>query len=636
MGGNEMLKEKLDNLPKQPGVYIMKNKKRETIYVGKARSLRNRVRQYFTTAGQATPKVRAMMQHVTDFETIITDTEVEALILECNLIKENRPKYNVLLRDDKSYPYIKITHKESFPRVFKTRQITKDGSRYFGPYTDVGALNETLELIRQLFPIKQCNKKISKNSGKIDRPCLNFHLRQCLGPCQGKVHKEEYQEMIRQVTLLLDGKENKLLNELEQKMKQAAEKMQFEKAALFRDQWSALQKVTEKQKMDRGKALDQDVIALVRGNQESCVQVFSVRDGKIINQHHHFLKGEEQEESSKILASFLKLYYDNAPYIPMELLMAEEPADKELIEHWLTEKKGRKTNIKTPQRGEKRKLVELVQKNANILIEQREKTRRKKESERIQALQEIAGTIKLQQPPLLIEAIDISTTAGTEPVGVMVVFKEGIPCKSGYRRFKIRSVTTPDDPGSIYEVVKRRFQRGLKEAQEIADGKKEIDTSSFAYFPDLLLVDGGVGQVSAALRALKECGVSIPVAGMVKDDRHRTSALLYDGTKYDLRNYKETWRLLSKIQDEVHRFAVDFHRQRRSKALTESELDSIAGIGEKSRHRLLEHFKGIQNLKKATYDEIKAVEGINNKQAEAVYHYFHKNDYNDEKEVKQG
>ncbi|RQD67375.1 MAG: excinuclease ABC subunit UvrC [Tindallia sp. MSAO_Bac2] len=616
------LEEKLDHLPQQSGVYLMKDRLQEIIYVGKARNLRNRVRQYFTAAGQSTPKVKAMMQHVVDFETMITDTEVEALILECNLIKENRPKYNVLLRDDKSYPYIKITWQEEYPRVFKTRKIIRDGSQYFGPYTDVGALNETLELIRQLFPVKTCNKKVNSKTGKIERPCLNYHLRQCLGPCQGNVYKDEYNEMIQEVVLLLDGKENRLINQLEEKMKVAAEEMNFEKAALYRDQWDALKKVTEKQKMDSGKTLDQDVIALESGRTESCVQVFSVRDGKIVKQHHHFLKGEEEENIPTIIASFIKLYYDNAPFIPGELLMAHAPEDEKLIEKWLTEKRGRKVSIKMPQRGDKRKLVELVQKNARLLIDQREKARLKKESDRLKTLTELGELTGLIQPPGRIEAVDISQTAGTEPVGVLIVYEDGVPHKRSYRRFKINTITGPDDTGSIREVMRRRFKRGLKEAEEIRDGSKEPETAGFALLPDLILVDGGVGQVSATLQVLEELNLQIPVAGMVKDDRHRTRSLYFDGENFDLKEKKNLWRFITTIQDEVHRFAIDFHRQRRSKALTGSELENIPGIGEKSRHRLLDYFKGIQNIKEATIQEIKEVEGIGQKQAEAVHSYF--------------
>ncbi len=622
MGDGMNLEEKLDNLPQQSGVYLMKDSRKEIIYVGKARNLRNRVRQYFTAAGHYTPKVKAMMQHVKDFETVVTDTEVEALILECNLIKENRPKYNVLLRDDKSYPYMKITWQEDYPRVSKTRRVLRDGAQYFGPYTDVGALNETLELIRQLFPVKTCNKKISAKTGKVERPCLNYHLRQCMGPCQGQVFKEDYHEMIKEVVLLLDGREFKLLRQLEAKMKKAAKSMDFEKAALYRDQWSALQKVTEKQKMDMGNTLDQDVIALESGTTESCVQVFSVRDGKIVKQHHHFLKGDKEEKASAVLASLIKLYYDNAPFIPGELLTPSEPEDREVIEEWLGQKRGKKVSIKVPQRGEKKKLVELVQKNALLLIEQREKARIKKDTERQNVLIELAELTGLDQPPVWIEAVDISTTAGTEPVGVLIVFQEGEPFKSGYRRFKIQNVSGPDDTGSMREVIERRFRRGLEEARQISEGLKTMENSKFAVFPDLILVDGGAGQVSTTVKVLKEFNLSIPVAGMVKDDRHRTRGIYFDGETFELKNRKSLWRFVTAIQDEVHRFAIDFHRQRRSKALTKSELDGIPGVGEKTRRKLLDHFRGMQGLKTATVHEMMEVEGIGEKQAETIRNYF--------------
>lgn len=622
MGDKMNLDEKLANLPQQSGVYLMKNSRKEIIYVGKARNLRNRVRQYFTVAGQSAPKVKAMMQHVKDFEIVVTDTEVEALILECNLIKENRPKYNVLLRDDKSYPYIKITWQEDYPRVFKTRRILRDGAQYFGPYTDVGALNETLELIRQLFPVKTCNKKMGADAGPIERPCLNFHLRQCLGPCQGQVYKQEYKEMIKEVVLLLDGKELKLLRHLEEKMKKASENMNFEKAALYRDQWSALQKVTEKQKMDMGNTLDQDVMALESGETESCVQVFSVRDGKIVKQHHHFLKGDEEERLPSILASFIKLYYDNAPFIPSELLMPIEPEDREVIEAWLAQKRGKKVSIKIPQRGEKKKLVKLVQKNALLLIEQREKARNKKETERQEVLMELAALTGLDQPPVWIEAVDISTTAGTEPVGVVVVFQEGEAFKAGYRRFKIQNVSGPDDTGSIREVMERRFRRGLEEARQIGKGFRNMEDSKFAVLPDLILVDGGAGQVSTTIKVLDQFDLAIPVVGMVKDDRHRTRGIYYNGQTFELKNRKSLWRFITAVQDEVHRFAIDFHRQRRSKGLMRSELDDIPGVGEKTRRKLLDYFKGIQKLKIASVEEIMKVEGIGEKQAESIRNYF--------------
>ncbi len=616
-----LLEDKLANLSDQPGVYQMLNDQNEIIYVGKARNLRSRVRQYFHAESNHSPKVRVMMQHVSDINTIVTDSEVEALILECNLIKEYRPKYNILLRDDKSYPYIKITLHEKFPRVIKTRQMIKDGSKYFGPYTDAGAVNETLELIRKIYPIRNCNKKVDPGSGKIERPCLNYHIRKCFGPCKGDIYHDEYLDMIRQIDLLLQGKETDVKKLLINKMKEASEQLQYETAAIVRDQLEALAKITEKQKMDTGKEQDQDVIAAAIGEVEIYVQVFTVRTGKIVQQHYHVMKTDGDVNDNQTYTAFLKQFYGNAPSIPKEILLPFEIDDKKTIEAWLSDIKGRMVTIKTPKRGDKKNLVELVKKNANIHLEQREKLRIAKEENDINLMVELQNLMKLENTPHRIEAIDISHTAGVESVGALTVFENGSPNKKRYRKYKIRSIQGPDDTGSITELLTRRLKRAQIEANEVLEGsKKPIKVNS--ELPDLFLIDGGKGQVSVMESVLSVHKTYIPVAGMVKDSKHRTRWLLCNGIQYDLKNMPRLWRLITGIQDETHRFAISYHRQRRSQQLTKSALMEIPGIGEKRRRHLMAHFKTIERLRQANWEEIEEVPGFSERLAKAVAQYF--------------
>lgn len=617
------LEEKLQNLSDQPGVYQMMNETGDIIYVGKARNIKNRVRQYFHSESNQQPKVRAMMKHVKDFQTIITDTEVEALILECNLIKQIRPRYNILLRDDKSYPYIKITLKETFPRVIKTRNVIKDGSRYFGPYTDAGAVNETIELIRRMYPLKSCNRKIDPESGRILRPCLNYHIRKCLGPCQGNLHHQAYMDMIHQIELLLNGKGGKLQKQLHQRMQEASDSLNFEKAAMIRDQIIALDKVTEKQKMDFGREQEQDVIAAATGIEETYVQVFTVREGKIVQQHHHLMNTTGIEEPEKIISSFLKQFYDHAPLIPSEILIEDSIEDQFLIEEWLSEKKKKRVTIRIPQRGEKKKLVDLVKKNAKIQLEQRAAHRRSLEETVLQTLDELRIIAGLDQPPIRIESVDISHTAGVESVGALVVFDNGKAAKSHYRKYRIRTVSGPDDTGSIKEVLSRRIKKGLQEAKEIETGIRKADQIKDSLLPDLLLIDGGAGQVSAAEKVIDAYQLKIPVMGMVKDEKHRTRWLLYNGIRIDLKMNPTLWRFVTTIQDETHRFAISFHNQRRNRQLTQSELTEIPGIGEKRRYQLINHFDSIDQLRQATVKEISSVPGIPESVAKAVVRYFH-------------
>jgi excinuclease ABC subunit C len=619
------LEDKLQNLPDQPGVYKMLGDEQKIIYVGKARNLKNRVRQYFHAESSQPPKVRAMMQRVKDIQIIVTDTEVEALILECNLIKEYHPRYNILLRDDKSYPYIKITLQETFPRVMKTRNMRKDGSRYFGPFTDTGAVNETLDLIRRLFPLKSCSRKIDPGSGKIERPCLNYHIRKCLGPCQGNHHHDEYQKMIQQVELLLSGKETELQRQMRMDMQQASEQLDYETAARIRDQLRALQKVTEKQKMDSGREQDQDVIAAAVNEEETYVQVFAVRDGKIVQQHHYLMRTSGEEDVGQILSSFLKQFYDQAPMIPSEILIEYPVEDQQLIEAWLTEKRQRNVIVHVPQRGKKKNLVDLVKKNALIQLEQRKKARQNKDEVIRHVLQQLQEISDADQPPIRIESIDISHTAGVESVGALVVFEQGLPAKKHYRKYRIRSVSGPDDTGSIEELLTRRITGALKEGREISAGTRQVQHIKNAILPDLFLIDGGVGQVSTAERVLRKMQLSIPVMGMIKDDRHRTRWLLFKGQRVDLEAFPKMWHFISAIQEETHRFAISFHQQRRSRQLTNSELTKIPGVGEKRRRMLMQHFRNVEELKRANEQEISAVPGISKELAKNIVAFFANN-----------
>ena len=617
------LEDKLANLSDQPGVYQMLNDRNEIIYVGKARNLRNRVRQYFHAETNQAPKVRAMMQHVHDFHTIVTDSEIEALILECNLIKENRPKYNILLRDDKSYPYIKITLQEKFPRVMKTRNMIKDGSKYYGPYTDAGAVNETLELIRKMYPIRSCNKKIDSVSGRIERPCLNYHISKCLGPCKGDLHHEEYMEMIHQIDLLLQGKGTELKKHLLHKMKKASDLLQFETAATIRNQLEALAKITEKQKMDTGKEQDQDVIAAAIGESEIYVQVFTVRIGKIIQQHNHVMKTNGEAEENQIYSAFLKQFYGSAPSIPKEILLPTETDDKEAVEEWLTERRGNLVAIKVPKKGEKKNLVDLVKKNAAIQLEQREKQRVAKEKNDISLMMELQKLLKLQHPPKRVEAIDISHTSGVESVGALTVFVNGNPRKKDYRKYKIRSVQGPDDTGSITELLTRRLFRAQSEADEVLRKLKD-PAKTTGELPDLFLIDGGQAQISAMESVLSVHKTHIPVAGMVKDSKHRTRWLLAKGVRHDLKEMPGLWRLITEIQDETHRFAISYHNQRRNMQLTKSDLIEIPGVGNVRRRHLMAYFKTIDRLKQASWEEIKEIPGFSETLAKSVESYFKK------------
>lgn len=614
------IEEELKKLPDKPGVYLMKDKDDQIIYVGKAVSLKKRVRQYFQSSKNHTPKVNAMVKNIAEFEYIITDTEVEALILEANLIKKHKPKYNILLRDDKQYPYIKITTNEKFPRVMKTRRIVKDGAKYFGPYTSVGAVNDTLEIINNLYPLRTCNMNFNKNE-KRQRPCLNYYIGKCLGPCYYDVDENDYMEMIDEIIMFLNGKEEKLIEIMENKMKEVAKKLDFENAAKYRDKINSLNLMLEKQKIVSTTAMvDQDIIGVATGIDEACVQIFFVRGGKITGREHFILTDTEYQSRSDIISSFIKQFYIGTSYVPKEILVEEEFEDIDAVASWLSEKRGSKVNVKIPKRGEKNLLIEMVRKNAiDMLDKYGEKMKRKIEGNE-KALNELKEALNLSNMPRRIEAFDISNIQGVESVGSMVVFENGQPKKSDYRRFKIKTVVGPDDYGSMEEIIFRRFNRGLEEKDMIE--KNIISVESFSVFPDLIMIDGGKGQVNVAKKVLKNFGINIPVCGLVKDDFHRTRAITYEDEEIVLPSNSESFKLITRIQDEAHRFAITYHRSLRDKKMIKSVLDDIKGIGDKRKKALLRAFGSVDNIKNATVEELASIEGMNRLAAQQVYDFF--------------
>lgn len=613
------IEEKLKKLPDQPGVYLMKDKEEQIIYVGKAISLKKRVRQYFQSSKNHTPKVNAMVKNIEEFEYIITDTEVEALILEANLIKKHKPKYNILLRDDKQYPYIKVTTNEKFPRVIKTRNILKDGAKYFGPYTSGGAVNDTLEIINNLYPLRTCRMNFDKNERR-QRPCLNYYIGRCLGPCHYDVDEKKYMGMIDEILLFLNGREEKLIEVMEEKMKEAAKSLDYESAAKYRDKINSLNLILEKQKIVSHTLIDQDIIGMATGIDEACVQVFFVRGGKVTGREHFILKDTEYLERGEILSSFIKQFYIGTSYTPKEILVEDEFEDMEAVSSWLSEKRGSKVSVKVPKRGEKNLLVEMVRKNAlDMLVQHGDKLKRKMD-ENLKALNELKEALQLDDIPKRIEAFDISNIQGVESVGSMVVFENGQSKTSDYRRFKIKTVLGPDDYGSMEEIIYRRFNRGIKEKDLIKQNIARIE--SFSVFPDLIMMDGGKGQVNVAKRVLNELGLNIPVCGLVKDDFHKTRALTYEDIEIELTTNSSGFKLITRIQDEAHRFAINYHRSLRDKKMIRSILDDIKGIGDKRKKALLKAFGSIDNIKKATVEELASVEGMNKLAAQQVSDFF--------------
>ncbi len=611
--------DQLKKLPEKPGVYLMKDIKDEIIYVGKSKNLKKRVGQYFKSRKSHPPKVKAMVKVIEEFEYIITDTEVEALILEANLIKKHKPRYNILLRDDKNYPFIKVTINERYPRLVKTRKIINDGAKYFGPYINVDAVNQTLEVLEELFPLRKCKRDLSKS---YERPCLNFHIRKCLGPCTGKVDNKEYLEMVDEITLYLGGKQDMLIKELEKKMNHSSEGLNFERSAKYRDQINALSNLAEKQKVVTNSDSDQDYISMARSEDKVCVMIFFVRNGKLLGREQHILEGTRDMDPSEILHTFTVQFYSGSSFIPKEILIHGGIDEIDIIERWLSQKRGSKVSIKEPIKGEKIKLLELVHRNAvEYLTKFDDKIKRDREDSTL-ALTDLKELLSLKELPQRIEAYDISNMYGVFSVGSMVVFENGKQMNSGYRRFKVKTIEGPNDYGSMQEVIYRRFKRGIEEGEFIKEQGISLAMGKFSVLPDLVLVDGGKGHVSAAQDVLDALKIDIPIAGMVKDDKHNTKALTYKGQEIILDKRGSGFKLVAKIQDEVHRFAITYHRTLRDKSMVQSILDDIKGVGIKRKSRLLKHFGSIEKIRNASVEELSSIDGMNVNSAESVYEFF--------------
>lgn len=614
---NFNIQEELKKLPGKPGVYLMHDEKDAIIYVGKAISLKNRVRQYFQSSRNKGAKIEQMVTHISRFEYIVTDSELEALVLECNLIKEHRPKYNTMLMDDKSYPFIKVTVNEPFPRVMLARQMKKDKAKYFGPYTSAGAVKDTIELIRKLYHIRSCNRSLPKDIGK-ERPCLNYHIHQCQAPCQGYISQEEYRKSIDEVVRFLNGHYDLVLKELEEKMMAASDSLEFEKAIEYRELLTSVQKVAQKQKITDTAGDDRDIIAMASEGEDAVVQVFFIRSGRLIGRDHFYLKSAENDTEGEILSSFIKQFYAGTPYIPAELMLPEEIEDQDIIEEWLTARRERRVHLRIPKKGTKEKLVELAQKNAQMVLKNDRERLKREEGRTIGAVKELEKILGLKGI-IRMEAYDISNTNGFDSVGSMVVYEHGKPKRNDYRKFKIKTVQGPDDYASMNEVLTRRFGHGLREQQE------ESETGGFQIFPDLIMMDGGRGQVNIALEVLEKLHLHIPVCGMVKDDNHRTRGLYFNNTELPIDRNSECFRLITRIQDEAHRFAITFHRQLRSKGQVHSVLDDIPGVGPARRKDLMRCFENIDEIRNATVEELKELPSMNGKSAQEVYKFFHQN-----------
>ncbi len=611
------IQEELKKLPDKPGVYIMKDENGTIIYVGKAVVLKNRVKQYFQSSSNHTPKVRAMVPRIKEFEYIVTDSELEALILECNLIKKHRPKFNILLKDDKHYPYIKVTMNEDYPRILMTRRIDKDGAKYFGPYSNAYAVKETIDLLKKLFPIKTCNKVFPRDIGK-QRPCLNFYIYQCLGPCRGDINKEEYRNLMKDICSFLGGKQEEVIKRLEQQMGAAAENLEFEKAADLRNKISSLKHIAEKQKVLSTAMEDQDIIAFAKDTTDSCVQVFFIRSGKLIGREHFIFEAVGEVEDKELMSSFIKQFYSSAAYVPGEIILQEDIDELNIIESWLTDKRSGRVHIKVPRRGEKLHMVDMVSRNALLALTQFKNKVRNDEAMVKEGLEFIASFAGLDEKPERIEAYDISNTGSTEIVASMVVFEKGKPRNKEYRRFKIKSSSTQNDYASMQETIFRRFRHAEREREEGAGGEGKFTT-----LPDLILVDGGLGHVNAVTEVLKELGVKIKVMGMVKDDSHRTRGLVDGAGEIDLHSSLPALRFVTAIQDEAHRFAIEYNKKLRQKRYTGSILDEIGGIGPKRKKALIRHFGSVSRIKTAELPELMAVEGITKPVAEKIYDHFH-------------
>lgn len=608
-------------LPDKPGVYIMKNSLGEVIYVGKAKVLKNRVRQYFQNSKNHSEKVRAMVKNIAEFEYIVTDSEMEALILECNLIKKYSPRYNIALKDDKFYPFIKITTNEDFPRVYVTRNFAKDGNRYFGPYTNGTAVYEVMGLIKKLFPLRTCKKAIVEG-GEPTRACLNYHINLCKAPCAGYISKAEYWEMIDEIINILNGTDTSIIKNLKLEMEKAAEELEFEKAAKIRDRILAIELISEKQKMFTVKEGDEDFIDLYTDEKDGCAQVFFVREGKVTGREHFMIENISYDPVEEVISSFIASFYGGTAQIPKTIYVPEEIEDQELIEKFLTEKRGSKVWIKVPKKGDKKNLLDMVRNNAKIMLDQfKEKMVEEKELNK-SALTELADVLGLDSLPVRIEAYDISNIQGVDSVGTMVVFENGKAKNSDYRRFKIKSVKGPNDYESMREILSRRFSHGLEEVNKIKERNLEYSKGKFCIFPDLIMMDGGKGQVNIALEVLKDFGIEIPVCGLVKDDKHRTRGIIFNNEEILIRRGSGLMNLITRVQDEVHRYAITYHRSLRDKRTLHSILEDIPRIGEKRRRNLLMKFGSIDNIKKASMEELLDTPGIDKRAAESIKQYF--------------
>lgn len=614
--------EELKKLPRKPGVYIMRDDKDVILYVGKAINLHNRVRSYFRENIGRGPAIDQMVSLIARFEYIVTDSELEALVLENNLIKENSPKYNTLLKDDKTYPYIKVTVGEDYPRILFSRTMKKDKSRYFGPYTSAAAVKDTIELLNKLYQLRTCNRVLPRDTG-LERPCLNYHIKQCLAPCQGYVSKEEYRQQVAGALEFLNGNYSPILKDLEEKMKKAAEAMEFEDAARYRDLLSSVRQVSQKQKITEGVGEDKDILALYQDETEAVVQVFFVRDGKLIGREHYYMTHVPENNKPAILQDFVKQFYAGTPFIPRELMLQYEIEDAELIEKWLSERKGSRVYLKVPKIGSKEKLVELAAQNAKLVLSQDREKLKREEGRTIGAVKEISDLLQL---PLTgtarMEAYDISNINGFENVGSMVVYEKGKPKRSDYRKFKIKSVSGPDDYACMREVLTRRFRHGMEESKELEEQEMDQEYGSFTKFPDLILMDGGRGQVNIALSVLEELEIDIPVCGMVKDDNHRTRGLYYHNIELPIDTHSEGFKLITRIQDEAHRFAIEYHRSLRSKTQVKSVLDDIPGVGPARRKALMRHFKSLAEIRQASVEELMEIPEMNERTAEEIVTFF--------------
>ena len=615
-----VIEEELKKLPDQPGVYIMHDSRDAIIYIGKAVSLRKRVHQYFQPSHDEGIKKAQMVKQIARFEYIVTDSELEALVLECNLIKEHRPKYNTMLRDDKTYPYIRVTLGEDFPRVLFSRQQKKDKSRYFGPYTSAGAVKDTIELVNKIYQLRTCNRNLPRDTGK-DRPCLNYHIHQCTAPCQGYITKEAYRERVDAVVEFLNGNYAPVLKSLEEKMNTASANLEFEKAIEYRELLNSVRQIAQKQKITHTDGEDKDIIALAADDRDAVAQVFFIRDGKLIGRDHFYVKIGTEDTKAQILTTFIKQFYSGTPFIPREIMLPQEIEEQEVLADWLGEKRGSKVYIRVPQKGMKEKLVELAQKNAKMVLAQDREKIKREEGRTIGALKEIEQLLDMKGLNR-VEAYDISNTSGFESVGSMIVYEKGKPKRSDYRKFKLRTVSGPDDYASMYEVLTRRFTHGMREMEEMEEKDLSEEYGSFTRFPDLIMMDGGRGQANIALKVLEELHLNIPVCGMVKDDNHRTRGLYYHNVEIPIDRGSEGFKLITRIQDEAHRFAIEYHRSLRSKEQVHSVLDDIPDIGPARRKALMKKYQSLEAIREATEEDLAQTDSMSPQAARSVYRFF--------------